>query len=52
LAPIALTEELALGISDVKLVLVDEGHYFAALKPELLIEHSLEFLKKLKQKQF
>ena len=50
LAPMALTEELALGISDVKLVLVDEGHYFAALKPELLIKHSLEFLKEIETK--
>jgi pimeloyl-ACP methyl ester carboxylesterase len=50
LAPMELTEELALGISDVKLVLVDEGHYFAALKPELLIKHSLEFMKEIETK--
>ncbi len=47
LVPMELTEELTLGIRDVKLVLVDEGHYFAALKPELLINHSLEFLKEV-----
>ena len=50
LVPMELTEELTLGIRDVKLVLVDEGHYFAALKPELLIEHTLEFLKEVKTK--
>ena len=49
LVPMELTEEL-LRIMDVKLVLVDEGHYFAALKPELLIEHTLEFLKEFKTK--
>lgn len=47
LVPMALTEELKLGIRDVKLILVDEGHYFAALKPELLIKYSLEFLKEV-----
>ncbi len=47
LVPIGLTEELTRGIMDVKLVLVDEGHYFAALKPELLINHSLEFLREV-----
>lgn len=34
LVPMELTKELVLGISDVKLVLVDEGHYFAALNPD------------------
>ena len=50
LVPMELTEELAAGIKDSKLVLVYEGHYFAALKPELLIEHTLEFLKEVKTK--
>ena len=45
LAPMELTEELAAGIKNSKLIIVDEGHYFAALKPELLIKYSLEFLK-------
>ena len=49
LVPMELTEEL-LGIRDIKLVLVDEGHYFAALKPELLIEQTLKFLKEVKRK--
>lgn len=46
LVPMELTEQLR-GIRDVKLVLVEEGHYFAALKPELLIKHSLEFLREV-----
>lgn len=51
LVPMKLTEELAAGIKDSKLVLVDEGHYFPALKPELLIEHVLEFLKEVGTKK-
>lgn len=47
LVPMELTEELTLGIRDVKIVLVDEGHYFAALKPELISKYSLEFLKEV-----
>ena len=50
--PIEFTEELAAGIKDVKLILLDEGHYFAALKPELLIKYSLDFLKEVGTKKF
>jgi len=52
LVPVELTEELTLEISDVKLVLVDEGHYFFALTPELLIKYALDFLEELKRKRF
>ncbi|MGB9978714.1 alpha/beta fold hydrolase [Methanobacterium sp.] len=52
LVPMELTEELAASIKDSKLVLVDGGHYFAALKPQLLIEHGLEFLKEFGTKMF
>ena len=50
LVPMNLTNELTEGIKNSKLIIVDEGHYFAALKPELLIEHTLEFLKEVKTK--
>ncbi|MEN6291352.1 MAG: alpha/beta hydrolase [Methanobacterium sp.] len=50
LVPMELTEELKLEINDVKLVLVDEGHYFSALKPELLIKYALDFLEEVETK--
>lgn len=50
LVPMELTEELAAGIKNTNVIIVDEGHYFAALNPGLFIKHSLEFLKEIETK--
>ncbi len=41
--PMELTEELAAGIKGSKLILVEEDHFFSAIKPELLIGRHLNF---------
>lgn len=48
--PMELTEELVEGIKGSKLVLVEEDHFFAAIKPELLIKPSIYFLEELDAK--
>lgn len=45
--PMDLTEELVEGIKGSKLILVEEDHFFAAIKPELLIKPALEFLREI-----
>ena len=42
--PVKFAEELSEGISNSKLILVEEDHLFIRAKPELLIEPVLEFL--------
>lgn len=49
-APIELAEELAAGIEDSKFILVEGDHFFAAVKPELLIKPALEFLEEISTK--
>ena len=46
--PVKFAEELFEGISNSKLILVEEDHLFIRAKPELLIEPALEFLEKIK----
>jgi pimeloyl-ACP methyl ester carboxylesterase len=48
--PVKFAEELFEGISDSKLVLVEEDHLFIRTKPYLLIEPVLEFLEELGNK--
>jgi pimeloyl-ACP methyl ester carboxylesterase len=45
--PVKFAEELFEGISDSKLILVEEDHLFIRAKPDLLIEPVLEFLEEL-----
>ena len=46
--PVKFAEELFEGISNSKLILVEEDHLFIRTKPELLIEPVLEFLEGIK----
>ena len=48
--PMKLTEELVYGIKNSKLVLVEEDHFFSAVKPELLIEPAIKFLEETRVK--
>ena len=48
--PVRFAEELFEGISNSKLILVEEDHLFIRTKPGLLIEPVLEFLEKLDNK--
>ncbi|MEN6553671.1 MAG: alpha/beta hydrolase [Methanobacterium sp.] len=48
--PVRFAEELFEGISNSKLILVEEDHLFIRTKPGLLIEPVLEFLEKLGNK--
>ena len=48
--PVIFAEELFEGISNSKLILVEEDHLFIRTKPDLLIEPVLEFLEKLSDK--
>ncbi len=48
--PVKFAEELFEGISNSKLILVEEDHLFIRTKPGLLIEPVLEFLEKLGNK--
>ena len=43
--PVKFAEELFEGISDAKMILVEEDHLFIRTKPDLLIEPAIEFLK-------
>jgi pimeloyl-ACP methyl ester carboxylesterase len=43
--PVKFAEELFEGISDAKMILVEENHLFIRTKPDLLIEPAIEFLK-------
>ena len=49
--PVTFAEELFEGISNSKLILVEEDHLFIRTKPGLLIEPVLEFLKELDRKR-
>jgi pimeloyl-ACP methyl ester carboxylesterase len=48
--PVKFAEELLEGISNAKLILVEEDHLFIRTKPELLREYALEFLEEFRTK--